>query len=143
MLLAGIALTIVGAVLFTRISADGSHVSQLLPASVLFALGSGLTLPTLGNAAVHNVTEDDAGLASGIQQALQQIGGAIGLAVLVTLALRSAGDAVQSGTNPGVAITHGYVLALRVGAVVLAAAGVLAGVLLRKGTGVVAKDGIA
>jgi len=142
-LLAGIALSTLGAVLFTRISADGSYVSQLLPASVLFALGSGLTLPTLGNAAVHNVTEDDAGLASGIQQALQQIGGAIGLAVLVTLALRSAGDAVQSGTNPGVAITHGYVLALRAGAVVLAAAGVLAAVLLRKGTGVVSTDGVA
>lgn len=137
-LLAGIALSTLGAVLFTRISADGSYASQLLPASVLFALGSGLTLPTLGNAAVHNVTEDDAGLASGLQQALQQIGRAIGLAVLITLALRSAADAIQGGTNPGSAITHGYVLALRVGAVVLATAGVLAGVLLCKGSGVVA-----
>ena len=134
-LVAGLLLSLAGALLFTRISADGSYLTQVLPASVVFALGSGLCLPTLGNAAVHRVTEDDAGLASGVQQALQQIGGAVGLAVLVTLALRSAEDAAQAGTAPGVAITDGYVLALQVGAGVLALAVVLAGVLLRSGVG--------
>ena len=134
-LVAGLLLSLVGALLFTRITADGSYLTQVLPASVVFALGSGLCLPTLGNAAVHRVTEDDAGLASGLQQALQQIGGAVGLAVLVTLALRSAEDAAQTGTAPGVAITEGYVLALQVGSGVLALAVVLAGVLLRSGVG--------
>lgn len=134
-LVAGLLLTVAGALLFTRITADGSYLTQVLPASVVFALGSGLVLPTLGNAAVFGVTEDDAGLASGVQQALQQIGGAIGLAVLITLAIRSAGDAVQTGTAPDVAITNGYVLALRVGAAVLVAAAVLAAALLRRDTG--------
>ena len=134
-LVAGLLLSLAGVLLFTRITADGSYLTQVLPASVVFALGSGLCLPTLGNAAVHRVTEQDAGLASGVQQALQQIGGAVGLAVLVTLALRAAEDAVQTGTDPGVAITDGYVLALRVGAGVLVAAVGLAAALLRPGVG--------
>ena len=134
-LVAGLVLNVVGVLLFTRITADGSYLTQVLPASVVFALGSGLCLPTLGNAAVHKVTEQDAGLASGVQQALQQVGGAIGLAVLVTLALRAAEQAVLDGTDPGTAITDGYVLALRVGAVVLTVAAVLAATLLRPGVG--------
>jgi len=134
-LVAGLVLNVVGVLLFTRITADGSYLTQVLPASVVFALGSGLCLPTLGNAAVHKVTEQDAGLASGVQQALQQVGGAIGLAVLVTLALRAAEEAVLDGTDPGTAITDGYVLALRVGAVVLTVAAVLAATLLRPGVG--------
>ena len=134
-LVAGLLLSIAGVLLYTRITADGSYTTQVLPALVVFALGSGLCLPTLGNAAVHNVTEDDAGLASGVQQALQQIGGAVGLAVLVTLALRSAEDAIMTGTDPGSAITEGYVLALRVGVGVLVGALVAAAVLLRRGVG--------
>ena len=134
-LVAGLLLSIAGVLLYTRITADGSYTTQVLPALVVFALGSGLCLPTLGNAAVHNVTEDDAGLASGVQQALQQIGGAVGLAVLVTLALRSAEDAIMTGTDPGSAITDGYVLALRVGVGVLVGALVAAAVLLRRGVG--------
>jgi 3-methyladenine DNA glycosylase/8-oxoguanine DNA glycosylase len=130
-LVTGLLLSLAGTLLFTRITADGSYLTQVLPASVVFALGSGLCLPTLGNAAVHQVTGKDAGLASGIQQALQQIGGAVGLAALVSLALRSAEDAVRTGTDPLVAITDGYVLALRVGAGVLVAAVVLAATLLR------------
>ncbi len=135
-LVTGLVLSAAGALLFTRITPDGSYLTQVLPASVLFALGSGLVLPTLGNAAVFRVTDDDAGLASGLQQALQQIGGAIGLAVLVTLALRSAEDALRGGgTDPAAAITDGYVLALRVGTGVLVAAAVLATVLLRRDAG--------
>ena len=134
-LVAGLVLSLGGVLLFTRITADGSYLTQVLPATVVLALGSGLCLPTLGNAAVHRVTDRDAGLASGLQQALQQIGGAVGLAVLVTLAVRAAEDAVATGTDPGVAITDGYVLALRVGAGVLAAAVVLAAGLLQPGVG--------
>jgi EmrB/QacA subfamily drug resistance transporter len=60
-LVAGLLLSLTGVLLFTRITADGSYLTQVLPASVVFALGSGLCLPTLGNAAVHRVTEEDAG----------------------------------------------------------------------------------
>jgi hypothetical protein len=88
----------------------------------------------LGNAAVHRVTEDDAGLASGIQQALQHIGGpSASRAGHPGAAGRE--DAVAPRTDPLVAITGGYVLALQVGTVLLAAAAVLAAVLLHRGTG--------
>ena len=92
-------------------------------------------LPSLGNGAVHGVTDDDAGLASGVLQSLQQIGGAIGLAVLTTLALRRSEDAVAAGTDPVAATVDGYVLALQVGVVVLLVAAALAAGLLRRGEG--------
>jgi hypothetical protein len=102
---------------------------------VLLALGSGLVLPALGNGAVHGVTDDDAGLASGVLQSAQQIGGAIGLAVLTTLSLRRAEDQISSGVDAAVATTDGYVLALQVGVVVLLVAAVVAAVGVRRGEG--------
>jgi len=131
---AGLLLAAAGALVFTRLSADGSYTSQVLPASILLALGSGLVLPTLGNGAVHGVTDRDAGLASGLVQSMQQIGGAIGLAVLTTVALRRAGDRIAAGIDPAVATTEGYVLALQLGVGVLLVAAVLAA-LLRRGVG--------
>jgi len=134
-LVTGLLVAAAGTLLFTRIEADGSYLTQVLPASVVIALGSGFCLPALGNAAVHRVTDEDAGLASGLQQALQQIGGAVGLAVLVTLALRRAADAIGAGADPAAAITDGYVLALRVGAVVVLLAAALAAVLMGREAG--------
>ena len=132
---AGLLLAAVGTLTFTRITPDGSYLTQVLPASVLIALGSGLVLPALGNGAVHGVTDDDAGVASGVLQSVQQVGGAVGLAVLTTLALRRAGDAVTAGADPLAATTDGYVLALRVGVVVLLVAAALSAGLLRRGDG--------
>ncbi|CAN5184396.1 hypothetical protein BH24ACT10_BH24ACT10_11610 [soil metagenome] len=131
----GLLVAAAGTLLFTRIEADGSYLTQVLPASVVITLGSGFCLPALGNAAVHRVTDEDAGLASGLQQALQQIGGAVGLAVLVTLALRRAADAIGAGADPAAAITDGYVLALRVGAVVVLLAAAIAAVLMGREAG--------
>jgi EmrB/QacA subfamily drug resistance transporter len=131
LLVSGLLIAAAGTLAFTRITPDGSYLTQVLPASVLIAIGSGLVLPTLGNGAVHGVTEDDAGLASGLLQAVQQIGGAIGLAVLTTLSLRRAGDQIAQGTDPAVAVTDGYVLALQVGVVVLFVAAAAAATLKR------------
>jgi hypothetical protein len=120
--------------LFTRITADGSYLTQVLrprwcsPWARDCACRRSATPRCTGH-------EQDAGLASGVQQALQQVGGAVGLAVLVTFALRAAEEAVRSGTDPAVAITDGYVLALQVGAGVLAVATALAAGLLRPGVG--------
>ncbi len=133
-LTSGTLITAVGALLFTRISADGSFLTQVLPASLAIALGSGLSLPCLGNGAVTNVTEGDAGLASGLQQALQQVAGAVGLAVLVSLALRKAADLQAGGATQAEAIVDGYRLAFFVGAGLLGAATVAAAALLRPGT---------
>ena len=134
-LVTGLLLAAAGALAFTRITADGSFLTQVLPASVLLALGSGLVLPALGNGAVHGVTDEDAGLASGVLQSLQQIGGAIGLAVLTTLSLRRAENQIAAGADPAVATTDGYVLALQVGVVVLLVAAAVAAYGLRRGVG--------
>lgn len=126
----GVLLTAAGAGLFTRITADGTFLTQVLPASVLLALGSGLVLPCLSNAAVNAVTDEDAGLASGVQQALQQVGGAVGLAVLATLAVNRTRDRVAGGTAGDVAAAQGYAFGFGVGAALLLVAAVLAATLV-------------
>lgn len=118
-LTAGLVLCAAGAALYTLIDTHGGYAGHVLPGMVVLAFGSGLVFPTLQVAAVHGVTERDAGLASGIQQAVQQIGGAVGLAVLATVALRAAG-----GQGPA-DLVGGYRLALGVGAAVLGAAAVV------------------
>ena len=125
----GLLLSGLGVLAYTRITPDGSYTTQVLPGLLLLAAGSGLVLTSLSNAAVHAVTEDDAGLASGLQQAVQQIAGAVGLAVLLTVALRQAGSAGAS--DPGAAITDGYVLAFRIAAGLVAVGLVVAFALLR------------
>ena len=80
----------------------------------------GLCFPAGVNAALHQVTGQDASLASGVQNAMQQVGGALGLACLVTLALRHAAGQIRHGVPPAVAATHGYALPFRIGAALLA-----------------------
>jgi hypothetical protein len=67
---------------------------------------------------MHDVSGQDASLASGLESTAQQVGGAVGLAVLATLALRHTRAAMAHGVAAGLASTHGTVLALRVAAVV-------------------------
>src|SRR5262249_27894394 len=98
----------------------------------LIVLGffSGICYPALINGALHQTPGQDSGLGSGVQNAMQQIGAALGLATLVTLALRYAGSRISHGVLPALAQTQGYALAFRVGAALLAVAGLLALVLL-------------
>jgi hypothetical protein len=97
---------------------------------MVLGLGSGISFPAIGNASLHEVTGQDSSLASGVQSAMQQVGGALGLSCLVTLGLRHAAGQIRHGTLPDVAATHGYVLAFRIGAVLLVIGGVLVLVLL-------------
>jgi MFS family permease len=115
-----------GLLIASYIRIDSSYTGGILPGLVVFGLFSGICFPALINGALHQVTGQDSGLGSGVQTAMQQIGSALGLATLVTLALRYADDRIRLGTPPPVALTHGYALAFRVGAVVLAVAGLLA-----------------
>ncbi len=130
----GTLLSAIGVALFTRITPDGSYTAQILPGSLVLALGAGLVLPCLQIGAVNAVTDSDAGLASGVQQALQQVTGAIGLAVLVSLALQRAESLQASGTAPGAAIVEGYQLAFTVGAVLMLVA-TLTSFVLPRGVG--------
>ena len=112
------------------IQPNSSYAGGILPGLLLFGVFTGICYPGLINGALHQVTGQDSGLASGVQTAMQQIGSALGLATLVTLALRYAGNHIRAGVPPAVAQTDGYVLAFRVGAAVLAVASLLALVLL-------------
>jgi EmrB/QacA subfamily drug resistance transporter len=120
----------VGLFMTSGITVGASYAGSILPGMIVLGLFSGVTFPTVGNAALHEVTGQDASLASGVQSAMQQVGGAIGLACLVTLALRHAAGQIASGVHPDVASTSGYALAFRVGSVLLLIGGVLVLLLL-------------
>jgi len=123
-----------GLLLASNIHVSSTYAGGILPGLIVFGVSSGICYPGLINGALHQVTGQDSGLASGVQTAMQQIGSALGLATLVTLALRYAGGQIRQGVSPLVAQTHGYALSFRVGAAVLAVAGVLVLVLLERVT---------
>ncbi|MGH8960043.1 MAG: MFS transporter [Jatrophihabitantaceae bacterium] len=115
----------VGLFLTSTIDVGASYTGSVLPGMIVLGLGSGITFPAIGNAALHEVTGQDSSLASGVQSAMQQVGGALGLSCLVTFGLRHATTQIHDGALPAVAATHGYVLAFRIGVVLLIAGGVL------------------
>jgi predicted MFS family arabinose efflux permease len=120
----------VGLFLTSGITVGSTYAGGILPGMVVLGFFSGISFPSVGNASLHEVTGQDSSLASGVQNAMQQVGGAIGLSCLVTLALRHAAGQVRDGVLPTVASTHGYVLSWRIGAVLLAIGGVLVVALL-------------
>jgi EmrB/QacA subfamily drug resistance transporter len=122
-LVVGFAGSAAGLWMASYIHVDSSYARALLPGIIVFGGFSGLCYPGLTNGALHQVTDRDSGLCSGVQSAMQQIGVALGLAVLVTLALRRTQHLANAGVPSAIAQTDGYALAFRVGAVTLAAAG--------------------
>jgi MFS family permease len=126
----GFLLCAVGMFLTSGIDVNATYVADIMPGMIVLGFGSGLCFPAIGNASLHEVTGQDSSLASGVQSAMQQVGGALGLSVLVTIGLRHAAGLIRGGVTRAVAVTHGYVLAFRVGAILLAIGGVLVFVLL-------------
>jgi EmrB/QacA subfamily drug resistance transporter len=122
----------VGLFLVGGIDVHSSYVGGVLPGMIVFGLFSGISFPASGNASLHEVTGQDASLASGVQSAAQSVGGAIGLSCLVTFALRHASGQIHRGVLPSIASTHGYALAFHIGAVLLVIGGVLVLVLLER-----------
>ena len=122
---AGAALFAIGMLLVTGISVHGSYLTQVLPGLLVMALGSGINFAAFGIASVWGVSEQDASLAAGVQSTAQQVGGAVGLAVLATIAVRHANAAVAHHTSVALAQTSGAVLAFRVGVGIAAAATVM------------------
>jgi EmrB/QacA subfamily drug resistance transporter len=135
MLVVGFIGAAVGLLLSSGIEVGTGYASGVMPGMIVFGLFSGIAIPGIANAALHQVTGQDASLASGVQQAVQQVGGAIGLAFLVTLALRYATAQISDGAVADIATTEGYVLSLRIAAVVLVVSGVLVLVLLDRVAG--------
>jgi EmrB/QacA subfamily drug resistance transporter len=120
----------VGLLLTSGIDVHSTYWSGIVPGMVVLGIGSGLSFPAIGNASLHEVSGQDSSLASGVQAAFQQVGGALGLSVLVTTGLRHATSLQHSGTSAAIAITKGYVLSYRVGAGMLIVGGVLVLLLL-------------
>jgi MFS family permease len=125
MMAAGAGLFAVGMFLVAGIHVHGSYLTQVLPGMLVMALGSGINFATFGIASVWGVSKQDASLAAGVQSTAQQVGGAIGLAALATIALRHTTSALAHHTSVAVAQTNGAVLAFRVGGAIALTATVL------------------
>jgi MFS family permease len=120
----------VGMLLTSGIDIHSTYLTGVMPGMVVLGFGSGCCFPATGNAALHEVTGQDSSLASGVQAAFQQVGGALGLSVLVTVGLRHAAGQLRHGVPSALAVTHGYVLSYRVGAGLLVIGGMLVLLLL-------------
>ena len=125
LLAGGFLLDALGMFLTSQIGVHSTYAGSVLPGMMILGFGSGLSFPAIGNASLHEVTGQDSSLASGVQNAMQQVGGALGLSTLVTLALRHAGSQMRHGVAPGLAATRGYELAYEVATVLLIIGGVL------------------
>ena len=132
MLVIGFLGSAAGLLVASFIRADSTYPEAILPGLIVFGVFSGICYPGLINGALHQTTGQDSGLGSGVQTAMQQIGAALGLSTLVTLALRYAGTRISQGAPAAVAQTDGYALAFRVGAALLAAAAIGVLVLLER-----------
>jgi EmrB/QacA subfamily drug resistance transporter len=128
-LIAGMASLTAGLVYFTQVSVGGSYVGDLLPGFLLIAIGLGFSFVPISIAALAGVQPAEAGLASGLINTSQQVGGALGVAVLSTIATSTTSDAVTSGTAVPFALTDGFQAAF-IGAAAIAVAGVLAAIVL-------------
>jgi EmrB/QacA subfamily drug resistance transporter len=120
-----------GLLLMTRLPVDGSYVVDVAPAMVLTGLGAGLGFPALTGMAMSAATPADSGVASGLYNTTVQVGGAIGLAVLSTLATSRSHHLAATGASRAEALTGGYHLAFLGAAIAAASAAGLATVVLR------------
>jgi EmrB/QacA subfamily drug resistance transporter len=105
-----------GLLLLARTPVDATYVRDLLPPMILIGLGAGLGFPSLMTLAMSGATESDSGLASGLVNTSVQVGGAIGLAVLATLATERTENLVADGEPAAAALNSGYHLAYLTGA---------------------------
>jgi EmrB/QacA subfamily drug resistance transporter len=127
LLIAGLVMITAALALFTRVPARAAYATELLPLLTLFGVGGGLTLPAIATLGMSGATDSDAGVVSGLFNTSQQVGGALGLAVLTSLAAARTG-----GSATAQALTSGYHLAWAAGAVLGAASIVVAAIALRQ-----------
>jgi len=119
---AGLVLTALGCLFLTQVSVDGSYFGDIFFGLLLFGPGLGATYVAGSIGSLAGVTEADAGLASGLNNSSFQIGGAIGVAIVSTVAVSQA-----DGSNPLAALTNGFQSAFAT-AIIFAAVGLLAAV---------------
>jgi len=120
-----------GLALLSLAPVDGSYVTHVLPAMVAIGFGAGLGFPALMGMAMSGATPSDAGLASGLVNTSVQVGGAIGLAVLATLAAERTESMTATGTSAMAALNSGFHLAYLIGVALVGVAIVVALFVLR------------
>jgi hypothetical protein len=120
-----------GLMWFGGVSVGGGFISDILGPSLLAAIGLGFGFVTSTIAAVSGVEEQEQGLASGLINTSQQIGGALGLAVLSTIATSRTDDVLATGASNATALTEGFQTAFLGGAVIAALGFVATLVLIR------------
>jgi EmrB/QacA subfamily drug resistance transporter len=130
-LLPGLVLVFAGLALIARAPVDGSYVRDVLPTMVLFGVGAGLSFPSLTTLAMSGATPSDTGLASGLVNTSLQVGGALGLSILATLAGTRTENLLREGQSAASALTGGYHLAFIVAAGLVATAVAVAATVLR------------
>jgi EmrB/QacA subfamily drug resistance transporter len=121
-MIAGVTLMGLGNVWFTQVSADGSYAVDLLPGFLAIGVGLGFSFVPMSIAALAGVAPQEAGLASGLFNTSQQIGGALGVALFSTVATNRTSDLLAEGESRAAALTSGFTLAfwVAVGFAVLA-----------------------
>jgi EmrB/QacA subfamily drug resistance transporter len=130
---AGLGVAAVGLLLFARAPVDGDYVVDVLPAMILLGCGAGVAFNPLLLAAMSDVEPRDAGLASGLVNTAFMMGGALGLAVLASLAASRTDSLTAGGDGLLAALVGGYHVAFVVGAAFAAAAAVVSAVRFRPG----------
>ena len=129
-LIGGMLLVAVGLAWFSRIDADGSFLADMLGPSILAGAGLGFSFVPVTIAAVTGTRPHEAGLASGLINTTQQVGGALGVAILVSISSSKIADFGPGGQVNPVALTEGYSQAFLVGAGFALLAAVLASVMI-------------
>jgi len=127
----GLALAGLGLALLVRAPIDGTYIVDVLPSMVLLGLGAGIAFNPMIIVAMTDVEPERSGLASGLVNTSFMMGGALGLAVLASIAAARTGDSLASGAAQIAALTDGYHAAFAIGAAFAIIAAVLGFKLLR------------
>jgi EmrB/QacA subfamily drug resistance transporter len=127
----GLLLAALGLGLFVRLPVHANFVTDVLPSMILLGFGAGMAFNPVLLAAMSDVDPRESGLASGVVNTAFMMGGALGLAILASVAASRTNTLSNSGDGPLAALTGGYHLAFLIGAVCAVAAAALGGTLLR------------
>ena len=129
-LLCGLLVSTAGFLLLTRVSGSADYASHVLPAMIVLGAGLGMSFVPITISATNGVAPGDSGLASGLLNTTQQVGGSLGLAILTTVSTTRVTNALHAGSSPAVALTQGFRGAFIVAALLCALGAVLALALL-------------
>jgi EmrB/QacA subfamily drug resistance transporter len=129
-LIAGLLISSGGFVFLTSVSGHGDYASHVLPAMIILGVGMGMSFVPVTIAGTSGVAPQDSGLASGLLNTTQQVGGSLGLAILSSIATSRTTSALHTGSALPAALTHGFEGAFIVGAVLCAMGAAFTTVLL-------------